>query len=49
MTEAEHLKDLLGRIKWKGADKDNMEFSALITYSLMDAILEALKEQECPK
>lgn len=38
------LRAALRGIKWRSADKDNMEFSATITYSQMDAIRAALKE-----
>ena len=38
IAAAPELLDVLQGIKWKSADRDNMEFSALITYSQMDAI-----------
>ena len=38
---AELLAALAG-IKWKSADRDNMEFAARITYAQMDAIRAAV-------
>jgi glucan biosynthesis protein len=40
----EEAAKALAGIKWRSADRDNMEFTATITYSQMDAI-RALKEQ----
>ena len=40
------LFDALKAIKWKSADKDNMEFSALIPYNIMDTIRAALAKTE---
>lgn len=42
---ADHIEKLeaaLRGIKWRSADKDNMEFAATITYSQMEAIRAAL-------
>jgi hypothetical protein len=36
------LIDLLRGIKWRSADRDNMEFAGTITYWQMDKIREAL-------
>lgn len=36
------LREALEGIKWKSADMDNMEFTARITYTQMDAIRTAL-------
>lgn len=36
------LVEALRDVKWQSADRDNMEFTARITYSQMDAILKAL-------
>lgn len=41
MTETK-LREALAGIKWRSADKDNMEFAATINYSQMDAIRAAL-------
>lgn len=41
--EADVFHDLLSNIKWQSADKDNMEFTARITYSQMDNIRQALE------
>lgn len=41
-----HLIEALKSIQWKSADKDNMEFSALIPYNVMDAIRAALARAE---
>lgn len=35
-------KEILSKITWKSAHKDNMEYSALITYNQMDEIRAAL-------
>ena len=43
---APDMRDALKSIKWKSADKDNMEFSALIPYNIMDAIMAALAKAE---
>ena len=40
------LREALASIKWRSADRDNMEFSALITYVQMDAIRSALAKTE---
>lgn len=45
--EAYAALELLGAldgIRWKSADRDNMEFAATITYVQMDAIRAALKK-----
>ena len=41
----EQLEAALRGIKWRSADRDNMEFAATITYSQMDAIRAALEER----
>ena len=43
LARAERAEALLASIKWKSIDKDNMEFSAVITCWQMDAIREATK------
>lgn len=45
MDEKHKLRAALREIKWRSADKDNMEFSATITYSQMDKIRAALGEK----
>ena len=42
----DELREVLKSIHWKSADKDNMEFSALITYSQMIAIRKLLDQIE---
>ena len=42
IAAGERAKAALASIKWKSADRDNMEFSARITYSQMDKIRTAL-------
>jgi hypothetical protein len=48
ITKSEKLTRTLFRalagIRWRSADPDNMEFTARITHSQMDAITAALKE-----
>lgn len=41
-ARAEGLMAALESIKWKSADRDNMEFSARITFCQMDGIRDAL-------
>ena len=41
----EQLEAALRGIKWRSADRDNMEFAATITYLQMDAIRAALGEE----
>lgn len=43
IAEAPALVEALEGIKWKSADKDNMEFAARITYVQMDKIRAVLK------
>lgn len=43
--EIDQLRAALREIKWRSADRDNMEFSATITYSQMDKIRAALGEK----
>lgn len=38
------FKDILRAIRWKSCDKDNMEFTAIISYAIMDRISEFLGE-----
>ena len=40
------MREALGSIKWKSADRDNMEYSALITCWQMDAIRAALTPEK---
>lgn len=42
MAAAPELYGALSAIKWKSIDKDNMEFSAITTYCVMDIIQAAL-------
>ena len=44
--EIERLRAALEGIKWRSADRDNMEFAAAITYSQMDAIRAALAQEK---
>jgi hypothetical protein len=44
--EIERLRAALRGVKWRSADKDNMEFAATITYSQMDEIRAALAEEK---
>lgn len=43
---ADEAERLLAGIKWKSADKDNMEFAARITCFQLDEISAAIKEKE---
>jgi len=43
--QEEQLREALAGIKWKSADRDNMEFSARITYVQMDAIRAILSQE----
>lgn len=43
-AECEALQAVLASIKWKSADRDNMEFAATITYSQMDRIRTTLQQ-----
>jgi uncharacterized small protein (DUF1192 family) len=44
-AEIERLKALLGKLRWKSIDKDNMEFRCDITCYVMDEIRAALKDK----
>ena len=41
-AENERLREAFNAVKWRSVDRDNMEFSATITYSQMDALRAAL-------
>ena len=44
--ERDAMREALGGIKWASADRDNMEFAARITYVQMDAIRQALNQEQ---
>jgi hypothetical protein len=44
----EKAREALANIKWSSADKDNMEFTARITYSQMDKIRAAITDAPPP-
>lgn len=45
MTNNNEALELLKILKWKSADKDNMEFTTTIPYNIMDRIRNCIKSE----
>ena len=43
-AEIQHLKTLIGELKWKSVDKDNMEFECRTTCFIVDKLHKALTD-----